>query len=145
MTVLWMGVIFFFSAQNGEHSSGVSDGVMAQIVRFFIPGFAQMNEIKQQSVLETGTFLIRKTAHFSEYAVLGMLLYNLIKTWNWRWQGIAAWGIAIVYAVSDEFHQMFSDGRTPKITDVAIDACGAATGILLCVLVGVLIRKRRQE
>ena len=41
----------------------------------------------------------------------------------------AAWLLCTCYAATDEFHQIFVPGRTPKVTDVMIDSAGAALGI----------------
>ena len=43
--------------------------------------------------------------------------------------------IGILYAASDEFHQSFSPGRTPKVTDVYIDTLGVILGILLVLFI----------
>jgi hypothetical protein len=73
--------------------------------------------------------VLRKTAHFAEYAILGALLaralYNATATWAWL-----AWVAGAVYAASDEFHQHFVPGREGSPLDVAIDAVGVAVGVL---------------
>ena len=139
--LIWMGVIFYFSAQNGEQSSKLSDGMVAKVIQWFVPDFENREVSWQQSILQFGTLLVRKSAHFLEYAVLGVLLFNFVRTWNGRFRGLIAWGVAVIYAITDEWHQTFADGRTPKITDVAIDAAGACTGILVFLLVCAILKK----
>jgi VanZ family protein len=73
---------------------------------------------------------IRKLAHFSEYLVLSVLLYRALRggrRWDARAAAIAL-GVAAVYAVGDEFHQLFVPGRTAAATDCLIDMSGAAAG-----------------
>ena len=48
-----------------------------------------------------------------------------------RWTWALSWKFTVLYAASDEWHQSFVPGRHPQLTDVLIDACGAATGLLI--------------
>jgi len=63
---------------------------------------------------------LRKVAHLVEYGVLYLLALRPLKTPG------RAFLFAVLYALSDEFHQHFVPGRDGKGTDVLIDACGAA-------------------
>jgi len=74
-------------------------------------------------------FLFKKSAHFTVFGTLAVLIWRALE-WRprgWRW----AWLLTVVYACSDEWHQSFVAGRHPQVTDVLIDACGAATALLL--------------
>ena len=79
-------------------------------------------------------FLIRKTAHLTEYAILGALLFRAVRReragWRLRW-AVAAVAIAACVAASDEWHQSFVPTRTPSVIDVGIDTAGAATAQIL--------------
>jgi VanZ family protein len=68
--------------------------------------------------------LLRKVAHVTEYAVLGALLLRAT-----RRPGLAL-ALAALYAVSDEVHQHFVEGRHAALVDVLIDSTGALVGIL---------------
>ncbi|MBI2912042.1 MAG: VanZ family protein [Chloroflexi bacterium] len=82
--------------------------------------------------------LLAKTAHLGEYAVLaGLLLFALRERRDdagarsprpyRRWSSAAqrlALALALLYAVSDEFHQSFVPNRTASVWDVVIDGCG---------------------
>ena len=69
--------------------------------------------------------VLRKLAHTAEYAILGALLLRATgRTW-------LAFGLGVLYAASDEFHQTFVSGRHGTPVDVAIDALGVAIGIAL--------------
>jgi VanZ family protein len=75
--------------------------------------------------LGTWDTVLRKSAHVTEYAVLGALLYRALG----REALALAWGIA--YAATDELHQHFVRGRHASPVDVAIDAVGLALGMLV--------------
>ncbi len=87
---------------------------------------------------ETLHFMVRKSAHFTEYAILGLLLFaSISEARKFEWQPRAAmWSIVIsgLYSLTDEFHQMFVPGRGPSIKDCGIDTVGAAAAMLLVYL-----------
>jgi VanZ family protein len=76
---------------------------------------------------ELGTWdtILRKLAHVTEYAILGALLCRAVR------RPAATVAIATLYAVSDEVHQTFVEGRHGAPLDVGIDALGAIAGVLL--------------
>jgi len=66
-------------------------------------------------------FIIKKIAHISEYAILYALLFRATKK-----KFLLSFFLTIIYAVTDEFHQSFIPGRTPKFYDVlGFDLTGA--------------------
>jgi VanZ family protein len=72
--------------------------------------------------------IVRKAAHFGEYALLTVLWWRALRTRMTEPAALAAAvAIAVGYAITDEFHQTFVDGRTGSPVDVLIDAAGAAT------------------
>lgn len=82
-------------------------------------------------------YLVRKTAHFTEYAVLGVLVSNALgPAWarNPRAYLLVAAVLALVPSI-DETIQLFVPGRSGQVTDVLLDCCGAATGAVLRALV----------
>lgn len=89
-------------------------------------------------------FLVRKTAHFTEYAVLGVLVAHAFDPERTaEHMRLAAICLALVLVPSiDETIQLFVAGRSGQVTDVLLDCCGAATGVLLTYLVW---RLRRRE
>lgn len=78
---------------------------------------------------ELGTWdtILRKLAHLAEYAILGALLDRALR----RPQLFVAVALAGLYAVTDEVHQLFVEGRHGSPLDVAIDTLGALLGVLL--------------
>lgn len=89
-------------------------------------------------------FLVRKTAHFTEYAILGVLVAHAFDPEHTaEHMRLAAICLALVLVPSiDETIQLFVAGRSGQVTDVLLDCCGAATGVLLAYLVW---RLRRRE
>ncbi len=75
--------------------------------------------------LGTWDLVLRKIAHFCEYAVLGGLLLRALG------RELVAVAAGALYAASDELHQHFVPGRHAAFRDVAIDAAGVVAGVLL--------------
>ena len=73
--------------------------------------------------------IFKKGAHFTVYAVLAVLFRRALPSHRWMW--VLAWVLTVLYAASDEWHQSFVPGRHPLETDILIDACGAAAGLLI--------------
>ncbi len=142
--LLWMGVIFLFSAQDSEASSQLSSGILRRFILVFLPDRLGQNVQFVQSL----SFLIRKCAHMTEYAILAVLLLGQIRLYGWLGKGLRQAALAIIivflYAATDEFHQLFISGRSGQFTDVLIDTCGGLIGSLLFFAV-VKIRHKRTK
>ena len=83
----------------------------------------------------------RKIVHASEYALLCFLWWRALRTRMNNTRALAsAWTIAVAYAVTDEYHQRFVEGRHSSWVDVAIDGMGAALFVALTLR---LMRRRR--
>lgn len=76
------------------------------------------------SGLGTWDEVLRKGAHLTEYAILGLLLMRALG------RELPALLVGVAYAASDELHQHFVAGRHGSPVDVAIDTAGLAIGIL---------------
>lgn len=129
LTAGWMLLIFGFSAQSGTESSGMSS-ILSKPLTGLVMRF--MDEAaSEEAVYLQVDLAVRKTAHFTEYAVLGGLLTLLFRCLRVR-------GICLpvlcgaLYAVSDEWHQSFSPGRSSAWMDVLIDSCGVLLGTIIC-------------
>jgi VanZ family protein len=75
--------------------------------------------------LGTWDLLLRKLAHVTEYAILGLLVVRAVGG------ALPAFALGVAYAISDEIHQTFVPGRRGAPLDVLIDAAGVAAGILV--------------
>jgi hypothetical protein len=76
-----------------------------------------------------GDFLVKKGGHAAGYALLALANLRALGWDKKRWW--LAWLLAVLYSATDEFHQSFVPGRNAALTDVGIDAFGAAAGLLL--------------
>ena len=80
-----------------------------------------------------GMYIVRKSAHFTEYLILGVLLalefVNIVKGWFRRF--VEPWMLALFTAFIDETIQLFVEGRSGQVTDIWVDVAGAALGILI--------------
>ncbi len=90
------------------------------------------------------TKLVRKAAHFSEYALFGWCtVFALTELFRSKWVAcIFSELFVFLYAVSDEVHQFFVPGRAMSAMDVAIDSLGALIGIWIYVI---FKRERRKK
>lgn len=129
-SVVWMGTIFYLSHQPASKSSETSLGVV---------DFA-LNIIPVPETYEKEFHVfVRKSAHFFAYALLAMLIYY---AYRGNHRIFFTLMISLLYAISDELHQLFIPGRSAEVRDVLIDICGAAFGLLIIKL-GMKILTRR--
>ena len=126
--LLWMILIFCMSHQPAVVSDGLSTGITQKFMAFIAKVFSN-------TALDTDQInhYVRKSAHFMEYLILGVLVINALRKSSVTGGKVitVALLICILYASSDEFHQLFVLGRAARVTDVLIDSSGALTGILL--------------
>ena len=135
LTLLWMGVIFWFSAHTGSESSAQSGGIVNQLTHFLFPHYSEWPIHRQEQVTNTITLIVRKSGHAAEYLILALLLLGSLP-WNHSLHRtfFTAWILTVCYAATDEIHQYFVPDRACMFTDVLIDSAGAATGLLILLL-----------
>ena len=110
--LLWMGLLFGASATPSTD----------------IPTFGVLD------------YLVKKGGHVLGYAVLALLLRRALG-WERR-RLVAAWLLAVLYAMTDEFHQSFVPGRHPAFLDAFVfDGGGAALALYL----STFVRRRRRR
>lgn len=148
LTLLWMGVIYSFSANNGSDSASLSSDVLKKLLSVFVPNWSEMRAAQRMTLLNKLHYGFRKLGHFSEYAVLGMLLTATVRRLfiqNSRltlpkaemWLPAL---LSLLYAAGDELHQRFVSGRNGQMMDVGIDFVGACCGIGVCFAAAALMR-----
>ena len=130
LILFWMIMVFNFSADDGETSSELSLKVAEvfsndeEVIEFIIP-------------------IIRKLAHLSEYALGGFLIFGLLSTYNidLKKQIIFSGLFGMIYAITDEIHQLFVDGRSSRVSDVCIDTIGVLLGIFVLLFIREIIKR----
>lgn len=140
-----MVLIFVLSGENADDSSQTSGKAVIKLISLFIPNFEELSESAQREIINMCQFIVRKTAHFAIYAILGVL--SVLNTVTLEKISLAKRFIisalfCLVYAISDEIHQLFVPGRSGEIRDVLIDFTGALIGILFTMLLVYLLKKK---
>lgn len=148
-----MALIFILSHQDGKESTEVSFFFCILFAKLVL-AFDWSRELIQSlglgadvnSVGLAAEFCVRKAAHMTEYLILTVLA--------WRWlTGCCAcaspvawsWIFSVLYACTDEFHQMFIPGRAGQCTDVCVDVVGAALGVAVILLYRTDASKKRSQ
>lgn len=131
LLVLCMSTIFFFSNDKADASTKKSDGVIVRISEMVLNKKLSNNEKDKYT---TKYFkVIRKSAHFTIYLILGLIFISLLKEYNILDKRSVIYTIIFVfiYACSDEIHQLFVSGRSGEILDVLIDTTGGFIGTMI--------------
>ena len=138
--------IFGFSEQNGEQSTGLSRNITLNVLNTFDDYNEPLTEEQETQVLNV-EHIIRKLAHFTIYTILGLLLMCLAETFDFtnKKRLLLSVLIGFLYACLDEFHQSFTPGRTPLITDVFIDSLGVIVGSLIVLICIMIIQNNRKK
>lgn len=119
----WMGLIFFFSSQqwSGDNTGSLLQSFLAR----FLPDFLQNLSSETLNALN---YTFRKSAHFTEFAILMAISYFAFRVGFLRppttalYSGLA---LSMAYGIFDETYQTFVPGRTGSPFDALIDAAGA--------------------
>ena len=143
LIALELAMIFGFSAEDAGTSSGLSLEVTRAVGRLIVPGFGRWSASEQAQWVRTAHPIVRKCAHFCEYALLGVLSAGacalIFPTGARRaWLPLA---FCATCAALDEWHQTFVSGRSGELRDVLIDSGGAVCGLLLAFAASQLLRR----
>ena len=130
--------IFCFSGQEGEESGKLSHTVTKKIVDG-VDRVARKHwtEEMKEAIISAWEHPVRKLAHFSEYALMGILVFILWMPWirrGWKLNLIViAW--VFLSAAADEFHQTFVAQRSGNFVDVLIDTSGGCFGLFVSTMI----------
>jgi VanZ family protein len=133
-----MVFIFSLSSQAGDESNQMTSGISMKIensIKVVVP------EVSLDTISLNN--IVRKNSHFLIYLFLGMLLSFTMggSGVHKKRSRVIALLICVLFAASDEIHQIFVPGRGPGILDVGIDCVGAITGIMIYAVVAKLLQK----
>lgn len=148
LLVLLYGIIFSFSAQDGETSTEISMGVSGSLVG--ILDFLTFGTMNMETLTELAVFIehpLRKSAHFLEYALMGILIYSMlyypVNSGKRRFWISLGW--VILSAAADELHQYFVPGRWGSVKDVLLDSCGGLAGVFILHQIVKHIKKKENK
>lgn len=134
MAVIFVGSTNLLSSSNTSRLIG-------PIIRWFKPDASPQ-------LVQNVQLVVRKTGHLLEYAILAVLVCWALTAGRGGTMagmlprdGVTAFGISTLYAVTDEIHQSFVSTRQGSAVDVLIDSVGAAVGLIL---LRMLTRRRRR-
>lgn len=131
LLLLWMTVIFMFSSSGSVKSNDTSGKVISSAIS--VKDKVTSKETKPEAkkkIVKKLNYSVRKSAHVFEYFVLGVLALNVFDAFNVKRKVLFAIILCVLYASSDEFHQLFT-GRTASVTDVLLDSVASIVGIYL--------------
>ncbi|MDX9918204.1 MAG: VanZ family protein [Gudongella sp.] len=140
VVILWMAVIFSLSSQPAADSNKISKGITKVVLE------AMDNIIPEKEFgIDDFNNIIRKYAHFFAYLLLSGLVLNALRLSlhrSWGYRAVIAVAVCVLYAASDEIHQIFVPGRSAQLRDVLIDTSGALVGIVIYALLLRFSKKR---
>lgn len=132
LIIIWMGAIFTFSSQVSDKSSNTSGNT----IRFVLNKLQitkNMNKQQENELVESLQGPVRKMAHFSVYALGGIISYMLFSQYEISNKKRIVYSLLLcmIYAITDECHQYFVPGRSCELRDILIDSSGALLGIFI--------------
>jgi len=143
LVILWMSIIFYFSAQEASISAGQSGNIVRVIEKSVKIISGKEISFERGMMLGVEKF-VRKLAHFFLYTILGMLVLNCVTIFNVQKKKTFSMVVCLIYAISDEMHQLFVPGRSGQISDILLDFAGSIVGILILSGLYCLIKNRRK-
>ncbi len=137
--VAWACFVLF--ASSSSFSASNTSRVIRPLLLWLFP------DISEASIASTH-FLVRKAAHFSEYALLALLAARAFLTSRRRklkelWW-LAAFTLVACVALLDEYHQSFLPARTGTVYDSLLDMTGGAAA-LACLALWLARRRRKRR
>lgn len=141
LIIIWMFTIFVFSNQSSHDSQNLSDKVLIKIVEV-IKGH-NLTSTEEKQYTKKYRVLIRKSAHFFFYFILTILIIILLIDFDISRKRayILSLVTCILFAFSDEIHQLFISGRNSSFIDIIIDTSGAICAILLLHIINIVKKK----
>jgi VanZ family protein len=106
-------------------------GVVLWMTAIFLVSATPSTELPQFGAMD---YVVKKGGHMLAYAILAILILRALEGKSWHYG--AAWMLAVLYALVDEFHQSFVPGRHPSLIDAFLfDGGGAAVALLLSAMI----------
>ena len=139
-----MGFIFYNSSKNGYDSNKASSGILNKAGNKLTINQEVKKEIKNKlNISASKEIIIRKLAHMFEFFILAILVAIVLFIFGVKGKGAIIYVLftVLMYAVLDEFHQMYVPGRTSSVRDVLIDFAGGFLGTICFYWTGFMASK----
>ena len=131
-----MGVIFWFSSRTATESTQQSNTIVEWLISLF-------------GESELWVFIVRKSAHALEFTGLALLLSFAFYFSRGKKSLLLSILVTSLYAVTDEVHQLFVEGRSCEFRDWAIDTAGAVIGAIafsvILAIINAIIDKKEEK
>ena len=137
LLIAWMLLIFLMSNQPAHISNQQRNSFINMLAFFGIDLNSKLGSL--------ASFVVRKTAHFTEYFILYWLAFEVLKNYiEIKKARIYSLFVVLGYATTDEIHQYFIPGREMAIRDIVIDFSGGVLGFIVNIVICKikLIKKR---
>lgn len=138
-------LIFCMSAEKGSVSDKTSGTVVAFLPDWLIIKLSELFDSEIDFILAVSDKIIRKLAHFCEFGLLSVLCFIHFNFYARKKAVFLSAAFSILYAISDEIHQLFVEGRSAQVSDVLIDSSGAIIGSVVCFLIYYLIKRHSEK
>ncbi len=150
LVLISLGGMYYFSSQDSKTSSKQSNSVVS-----LIDDIRDKVTLKDEALIRIQTkvyeklksfgsksYIVRKMAHFTIYALIGISLTLFIYVFSKKTllSSSLAFILSVSYACFDEYRQLSISGRSGSLKDIFIDSCGALTGILIIFLLIILTK-----
>ena len=131
LLISWMSVIFYFSNQKAEQSSELSNSFIVKVTKIIVGN--KLDGDKQEEIIEKYVTVVRKGAHAFIYFVLSLIAFSFLKEFYGKSNKTLVYTIlfCFCYSVSDEFHQLFIEGRSGELRDIVIDTLSSSLGVFI--------------
>lgn len=142
MVIAWCTTIFRLSGMSSNSSNGASTGIVEKVISKVLDATNEAgitdSHPDDEKLTKAATLInapLRKVVHATVYFILALLLLTISRVIFGSKKYLLSCAIAIllcfIFAMTDEYHQTFVDGRTGQMMDIAIDTTGACVGVLL--------------
>ena len=147
--VLVMVMIFVFSSEDATKSSETSGRVVNFIIELINKDYDKMEENEKEEYYNKVSFIVRKLAHFSIFALLSFFMIIMFSSIILKYHifriSLLTFSISSLYAMSDEIHQFYTSGRAMEVRDLLIDMAGIVFGIMFFMLIRLLFKNKKNK
>jgi len=146
LTILCALSIFSFSAQSATDSSAISKSITEKVLDVVSNG-AEKTETERDSEMIRMHEIIRQVAHGGLFFCLGLCCYCLCNAYSltFHTSAIISSIFCSIYALTDEWHQTFSPGRTFEGIDLLVDIASACGAILILYCIQLILKWRGRK